>query len=192
MVRRIGLVLVILFGLWAGLIVWLRAIGQVLPPSPTYLESGFCDQPCWQGLRPGVDNINQFLFRVRETTPYTGHTTDTGDGVARMFQLSTFGALTLADVIHEFGLPERVGCLGLDHTTLYPGQPLATSAYLYFGHGFIEVNAVRGDRVLRLSPDMQVRWVRYYAPGDEPVYPIGETTGWHGFASAGHYLECHP
>jgi hypothetical protein len=172
-------------------VVWLRAMGHMLPPPPTYLETGECEQPCWHGLRPGVDTINQFLFRVREASPYSGYTRDEGDGVARMFELSTFGALTLADVIREFGPPERVGCLGLDHTTLYPARSLVMSADVYYGNGFVEVRLMRPDEVLRLSPDMQVRAIRYYAPGEEPVYPIGESTGWRGFASTRVYLACH-
>lgn len=189
MIGRMAAVMGVLFAVCAGLAFGVHALGQEVAPSPTYLDTGFCDLPCWQGLRPGVDNINQFLWYAREHTPYSMHTSDLGDGVATMVELSTFGAITLADVLREFGPPERVDCLDLTHTTLYPGQSLVATARVYFAEGLIVVDAVRPDREMRLSPDMQVRTIRYYAPG-EPLYAIGATTVWRGFAGENRYPAC--
>ena len=183
--------IMIVFALCAGLVAGIRAIGQAIPPTPTYLQTGPCEQPCWQGLRPGRDTVDHFLYQVKQSTPYNGRTTDYGDGVAQMFELSTFGAITLADVIREFGTPERVGCLGPDHSSLYPGQQIVMAVQLYYAKGLVVVDAVRPDVYPRLTPDMRVRAVVYYAPG-EPAYPIGATTRWHGFASTRtYYLNCH-
>jgi hypothetical protein len=175
----------------AALIAGARGAGQSVALPPTYLEAGACAQPCWQGIKPGISRIEEFMERARTAGPYSGRTTDYGDGIAAMFELSTYGALTLGDVLRELGSPERVGCLGLDHSTLVPAQSLVMSVNLYFAEGLIVVNAVRSDLLPQLSPGMQVRTIRYYAPG-EPVYGIGETTGWHGFATSRRYRVCHP
>jgi hypothetical protein len=181
-----------LFVLAAGVVAGVRAVGQTAPLTPTYLQTGACEQPCWQGMRPGLDYIDHVMDQVGRGSPYSARTTDYGDGIAQSFELSTYGALTLADVIHEFGTPERVGCLGTDHSSLYPGQQWVMSAQLYFARGLVVVDVVRPDSYPRLTPDMRVRAVQYFAPGD-PLYPIGQTTGWHGFASTHvHYLDCHP
>lgn len=184
--------IMIVFVLVAGLVAGVRAIGQAIPSTPTYLQTGPCDQPCWQGLRPGRDYVDHFLYQVKKSSPYSGRTTDYGDGVAQMFELTTYGAITLADVIREFGTPERVGCLGPDHSSLYPGRRMVMAVQLYYAKGLVVVDAVRPDDYARLSPDMRVRAVLYYAPG-EPTYPIGASTVWHGFASTRtYYLNCHP
>jgi hypothetical protein len=175
----------------AGAIAAARTAGRQTPPSPTFLDTGHCDLPCWQGLQPGLDSTNQFLFRVRQTGPYSGRTTDYGDGIAARFELLTFGAISLADVIREYGSPERVGCLGTDHSALYPGRTLVTSVEVYFAGGLVVVNAVRPDDAPRLTPDMDIRAIDYYGPG-EPAYEVGATTDWHGFASTRRYQLCHP
>ncbi len=192
MMRYVIAGLAALLALCTGLVVGARALGQGTVPTPTYLEPGTCNQPCWHGLIPGVDRAERFLQRVSADSPYAGHATSYDErSPATQFELSTYGAITLADVLRLFGLPERVGCLGLDHSALFPGHGLVTTAQLYFADGLVMVEAVRPDDVARLSPGMRVRVVRYFAPG-EPTYPIGETTGWHGFASTGTYLDCHP
>lgn len=168
-----------------------RRVGRGMV-TPTYLQTGpDCAQPCWYGLRPGENNIHQFLYHAREFTPFSARTSDTGDGVATMFELSVFGALRLGDVVRVLGPPEQVGCLGLDHTALFPGTALVMSARLYWGGGLVVVTALRSDSLAHLSPDMYVRTIRYYAPG-ESLAPIGTTTGWHGFAAAVPYRLCHP
>lgn len=182
--------LVVLLAASAGLVAAARAAGQASPPTPTYLEPGDCDQPCWHGLRPGADRAERFLTFVREYSPYSGHATSYDDrSPATQFELSTFGAITLADVLRVLGVPDRVGCLGPDHSSLFPGQSMVTTARLYFADGLVMVDVARPDQEPRLTPGMRVREVRYYAPG-EPAYPIGETTGWHGFASTEVYLDC--
>ncbi|HVO70046.1 MAG TPA: hypothetical protein VMT24_08375 [Aggregatilineaceae bacterium] len=182
---------VVLFAVCLGAVTGARAAGRLIPETATYLDSGPCEQPCWHGLRPGRDYVDHFLYQVRAASPYTSHTSDAGDGIVTMFELSTYGAITVADVLREFGSPERVGCLGLEHTTLYPGHTLAMAVQLYFAQGLVVVDALRPDESPRLTPDMRVRSIRYYAPG-EPAYPIGMTTPWHGFTSTrAFYLSCH-
>ncbi|MBN1202163.1 MAG: hypothetical protein JXJ20_09935 [Anaerolineae bacterium] len=178
----------VLFLACTGLVVGGRAIGRSISPSPALLEPGDCEQPCWQGIQPGVSTREEFAQQVREVDLYSGRATDYGDSIAVMFELSTRGWLTLADVIREFGTPERVDCLAWGHSTA--AQSPATSVRLYFAGGLIEVSAMRADDALRLSPDMRVRSIRYYAPG-EPTYPVGKTSKWRGFGSVRVYPACH-
>jgi hypothetical protein len=180
----------LVFAAALGLVAGARAAGQQQTPSPAYLDTGDCEQPCWFNVRPGISRVSQFLTELRTRAPYTGHATDQGDEVITMFEISTFGAITLADVLREFGPPERVGCLGLGHTTLYANHSMVTTTEVYYAGGLVQVNLVHPDQRLHLSPDMQVRTIRYYAPGD-PAYPIGTTRSWQGFASAGVYGACH-
>ncbi|MBN1679797.1 MAG: hypothetical protein JW966_05865 [Anaerolineae bacterium] len=188
---RVLVLITIVCAMSAGLVAGARAIGQTTTPPPTFLETGGCEQPCWQGIKPGKARREQFFYALDDYSPYGGHVSDQGDEIITMMELSIYGALTVADVMREFGPPERVGCIGLDRTTLYPGGDWVTSVQLYFAGGLIAVNALRPGDVLRLTPDMRVRSIRYYAPGD-PAYPIGQTTGWFGFASSpAPYLACH-
>lgn len=168
-----------------------RWLGRSGTPTPTFLETGACEQPCWQGLKPGVDTVDHFLYRVRSSSPFTGRTQDRGDAVVEMFELSVYGALTLADIVRAFGPPDRVSCLGLSHSALNSGQPVVTSAEVYYADGLVVVSLVRPDQDPRLSPDMRVRTIRYYAPGD-PAYEIGTTTGWRGMGSSAVYRVCQP
>jgi hypothetical protein len=189
MMRLLALIVVIL-AVCVGLVTVARAAGRTAPISPTYLEPGPCEQPCWQGVEPGVHTREEITERIRTASPYSGRTTDRGDGVVTMFELYTYGALTLADIVRTLGPPDRVGCLGLEHTALYPDRTVAVAVRVYYAEGLIMVDAVRPDLRPHLTPDMQIRSIRYYAPG-EPTYPIGETTGWFGFGSHVRYLVCH-
>jgi hypothetical protein len=160
-------------------------IGQTVEVKPTYLDTGGCDQPCWQGLRPGISRIDEFLQRVDERSPYSGRGTDMG-GPLLIMELSTYGVLTLADVVHEFGAPEQVSCLSWESIG---ATQAGTVVKFYYAGGLVEVDAVRADTKGRVSPDMLVRSIRYAAPG-EPLYEIGTTSGWRGFAWFSPYPLC--
>lgn len=188
---RLGAPTLLLFAILTGCVAAARDIGHDLH-TPTYLEPGpDCAQPCWQGLQPGVHNVNQFFFYAREFSPYSIRTEDIGDGVATLVEVATFGALTLGDTVRTLGPPQRVGCLETDHTALFAGQNRATAVDLYWGDGLVVVRALSPGPAARLAPDMLVRSVRYYAPG-EPLYEIGTTTGWHGFTTVPPYRHCNP
>lgn len=186
---KLGLGVSGLLLLWVSAIGTARALGGLLPVSPTYLGSGDCPLPCWQGLMPGEDNINQFMHTVENNSPFRGRTRDRGDNVAIMFELYPFGAISLGDLVRELGPPQRVGCLGLGHSALYPGQRGVMEATVYYADGLVVVNAVLAGDARRLSPQMAVRSVQYHAPG-EPLYAIGSTRDWQGFAAAPHYAIC--
>jgi hypothetical protein len=189
--RLLGFI-VLLVMISVALVAGARQIGRSDPLPPTYLESGACEQPCWHGLRPGIDYIDHFLNTAEQASPYSARTSDYGDGITKMFELSTYGAFTLGDTLRQFGAPDRVGCFGADHSSLFPGQPMVMAVQVYFAGGLVVADVVSPEMFPQLSPTMRVRAVRYYAPG-EPTYPIGETTAWHGFASTRrHYLNCHP
>ena len=167
-----------------------RALGQTETPPPTYLEPGdTCTQPCWLGLQPGQITLDAFLQASREASPYAGHASDYGNGIATSFELSTDGAITLGSAFGVLGTPDRISCFYLDRANQAPSGGLVLAVQVYFAGGWIVVDAVRSDQTPVLDPDMRVRRVTYYQPG-EPVYPIGETTPWHGFAAAPRYSFC--
>jgi hypothetical protein len=187
---RLLILTAIVFAVISGLAVVVRELGHQTLPTPTYLDSVYCaEQPCWQGLQPGVSTHEQVVAQIRDYTPYTGRAVDYGDDIVMMIELDTAGLITLGDVIRVYGLPEQVGCLGLDATTMFSGRQLAMAAQLYFMDGLIEVDVVRNDDIPRLTPDMKIRRVRYYAAG-ERAYEIGQTTSWHGFTTTRVYKDC--
>ncbi len=181
-----------IFILCTALIAAARSSGSLIPPPPTFLDSGACALPCWESLLPGAASAEAFAQRLAQT-PFTGHTTQRADGVAAAFELVPFGAIALADVLRIYGPPERVGCFGVTHSSLFPGQRFVITATVYFADGLVAVEVQRGDENAALSPSMRVRSVQFVAPG-EPLYPIGMSTAWRGFTSAGagRYLMCHP
>lgn len=189
-IRRTLIAVLALWTLAAVLIAGMRALGQTEPLPVTFLDTGpDCEQPCWQGIQPGISTRDAFLQASREIGPYGGIATDYGDGIAASFELSTHGAITLADLIEAFGTPARVGCIHLARTTLVPGPGLVTSTRLYFADGWIVAEALGNGLTYALSPGMRIRHVTYYAPG-EPIHPLGETSPWRGFATAPVYPRC--
>lgn len=182
--------LILLFGLLTALTAGARALALRTATTPAYLTTGeTCAQPCWQGIQPGVSTRDAFMRRVQEINLFGGRSSDYGTEIISMFELSTYGVITLADVLLELGPPERVGCLALDHSAMTPGVRAVTAVSLYYAGGVVEVNAVRGDTKSILTPDMQIRTIRYFAPG-EPAYEIGMTTEWQGFTGTSHYRAC--
>jgi len=173
----------------ALLVIGARWVGQSSTPPPTFLEPGACEQPCWQGLKPGVDTVDHFLYKVRASGPYTGRTVDVGDSIVTMFELSVYGLRTLADIVREWGPPERVSCLWLAPFMSGAAGTVVTAAEVYYGGGLVVVSLARSDQTPRLAPDMRVRTIRYYAPG-ELAYEIGTTTDWRGMGSSAVYPVC--
>ena len=183
MPRYATFVLVIFIALAAG-IGTARLAGHVTGRVPPLLAPGHCEQPCWHGLRPGEVTRDTFAAAIERAAPLSGRATGSDREVITRFEIITYGAIRLGDALRTLGRPERVGCIGYHHSTLFAGQPIVLAADLYFAGGLVAVNVVRPDDVPRLSPDMLVRRVTYYAPG-EPAYAVGSTMPWRGFAAAG-------
>ena len=139
------------------------------------------EQPCWQGLKPGVDTVDHFLYKVRASGPYTGRTADLGDSIVTMFELSVYGLRNLADIVREWGPPDRVSCLWLAPSMNSATGTVVTAAEVYYGGGLVVVSLVRADQTLRLAPDMRVRTIRYYGPASPR---IRTTTDWRGMGPA--------
>jgi hypothetical protein len=173
-------------GLWAvclGLIVGARAVGRSRPTPDTYLDSGNCAQPCWQGIRPGEIAPLDLRARVGKTGSYAVvELTDYGDRIARNFGLRALTPITLGDVVRAFGVPDRVACLRPRP------QSAITGASIYFAEGLVVVEAANPASA-RLSPDMRVESIFYYSPG-LPAYRIGSTAAWGGFAGPPVYRVC--
>jgi hypothetical protein len=184
LIRAFVLILTV-FALCTGLIAGVRAIGQRHTPTPVDLATGDCAQPCWHGIRPGASGEDAFYRALAASNLYTGDARSR-DGVVRSFDLYALGPVQLADALHVFGQPARVSCLGWTHSTRYPGRQVVLQAHVYFAAGLVRVEVIRPDVTLRLTPDMQVRQISYFAPG-EPVYPVGSPV-WRGFRS---YPACY-
>jgi hypothetical protein len=180
-----------LFAACAGLIGAARAVSRLSPPAPVYLDTGPCDQPCWQGVQPGVTTLAELnspaTAAVIRRTPYLISRAATyGGETVLSFELNTRGTLTLGDMIRVWGPPEQVAYLGLDYSRMGTLTKPVLSVQLYFFGGLVVVQAFSRGEARRLSPDMRVYAITYYAPG-EPAFPIGKTTGWHGLASVSRY-----
>lgn len=183
--RRIGIGIGVVVAVLAGLIAGAREIGQRAPLPLTYLEPGPCDLPCWQGIRPGVDTAAQLEAQVAHVPFIVWHNQNNLANVVTRFSARMGGKITLAEAVRALGPPERVGCPRVVYPSLRT-RPAVTWVDLYFAGGLIAVHVQASDGRLRVAPGMRVNNVEYYAPGD-PVYEIGQTSVWQGFASAQRY-----
>jgi hypothetical protein len=170
----------------AALIASARGIGHWQEQPPLYLETGDCAQPCWQGFRPGPGlQENALLTRIMEVPYSVGRISEYRGGYISMFEIYPSGNLTLADILHAWGPPERVGCIQLSG-----GKLTRTLGSLYYFDGLVAAQLASPEHDLRLSPGMAVSVLQYYQPGD-PVYAIGETSDWRGLAGVPMYPTCY-
>lgn len=187
MMLRLGIVIGILLVGCAALIAGVRLLAQSIPPPPAHIETGSCSQPCWLGFKPGNFTVDQLKSLGRDDGPYEiSHVTTHGGETVMDFEVQTAGRIALADVLREFGLPERVGCLELDYPRLPSGSAPVLTAQLFYFDGLVAVYAIGDSGDLRLNPGMNVINITYYRPG-EPAYPVGANTGWYGLASMHRY-----
>jgi hypothetical protein len=193
MIQRIGTYIGLLLAASTLLINGARAVPRVSQSPPLYLDTGPCEQPCWQGIQPGITTVAAFespatTAIVRQTPYRINRATDYGGTRIMSFELSTLGKLTLGDVMRTWGPPERIGYLGLDYSRRGPAnEPVITAEFYYFD-GLVVVQVYGPEAAPRLSPAMLVDTITYYAPG-EPAYPLGKTTTWHGLASVSRYRD---
>jgi hypothetical protein len=169
------------------LIAGARAIGQTQDPPPTNLATGDCDQPCWQGLQPGVHLRGERVLERVQSSPFNLVQSVGYSGYVAMFEIRTNDDLILADVLHEFGAPERVACLQ-PYRFRWQGVG-GTHTQLYYGGGAVVVTVEHPEIALHLSPDMTVWSIQYFRPGDSH-YPPGEPTDWRGLTGIPVYSMC--
>lgn len=187
----VGIMFGLVFVTCASLLTGARVVSRLAPARPVYLETGSCSQPCWQGIRPGETTLDELnspaTIAVIRRTPYliSRAVTYGGDRVMN-FELSTRGKITLGDLMCAWGPPDQVAYLGLDYSRRGASKTPVLSSQLYFFGGLVVVQVFSTEDARRLSPDMHIETITYYAPG-EPVFPIGKTTGWHGLASVSRY-----
>jgi hypothetical protein len=191
--RRIWTLIGLLLAAFVLLINGARAVRRMIPPPPLYLDTGPCNQPCWQGIQPGITTVaaleSSATTAIIRQTPYRiNRAADYGGARIMNFDLSTSGKLTLGDVMRTWGPPDRIGYLGLDYSRMDSANRPAVSAEFFYFDGLIVVQAFGSGEAARLSPAMRVDTITYYAPG-EPAYPLGKTTTWHGLASVSRYRE---
>jgi hypothetical protein len=173
-----------------------RAVARRTPPPPVHLETGDCQQPCWQGIQPGTSSRYEVERQTYNwfgdpaaffNSPYNATVGGLGDYL-ELFALHTFGSgLTAGEVLRSFGSPEEVGCiLDIPRGALPTSKGQSARAVnVYFAHRQVEVSLVLADTASRLTPDAQVYAVCYYA---RPL--VTQTTPWRGFASLNIYPGC--
>ncbi len=159
-----------------------RGIGSLYSDTDTYLAPGNCSQPCWHGIRPGTPIIGPIETQWTRTAQYSARFILGADNsTIREIQLITHGNLHLGDVVQAWGAPSHVQLHYVAATS--QNKLVLVGALLYFGDGLIEVDAIREDNVWRLSPNMIVRQIRYFAPNAlGAIIPLN-TPPWQGFRS---------
>jgi hypothetical protein len=121
------------------------------------------------------------------SSPYSATVAGLGDYL-ELFTLHTFGSgLTAGEVVRAFGPPDEVSCVNDIAAGTLPGgkTQAAKGANLYFADRQVEVTLVLSDTAGRLTPDMQVYAVCYYA---RPL--VAQTVPWRGFASLSAFPHC--
>lgn len=167
-----------LFSVWG-----MRQIGTSQNYAETYLDPEGCSLPCWRGIQPGSDNTLEFKQEIKQTNRYEGSLRYSADEVTiSVIRLDTWGDITVGDVFLAFGEPSHV-LLRNTASTGFSGvqRQQFVGAWLYYGDGLVRVEAIREDNIWRLSPDMTVLRIQYFAPSSEGgIIPIGAPE-WHGF-----------
>lgn len=187
---------------WIGVVVlWVmlavltsatRLVSHSLPNPGLLLTTSDCPQPCWQGIRPGFSTRAEFvarqqenLYRYQTSATYQSYPDDPTE-IVRDITLTMRGDVSVGDVLVAFGSPSHVRMnwvAGMPIDGRQGGRQTYVGATFYFADGLVMVEVVRLDCRWRLSPDMLVRRVRYYAPSPAGgVIPIG-TPLWRGFVA---------
>jgi hypothetical protein len=139
------------------------------------------------GFQPGSFTADQVKSLGHDDEPHEiSRVASRGGDTVMEFEIETAGRIALADVLREFGLPERVECPGLGYSQRRPGSSPVLTTRLYYFDGLVVVYVVGAAGDQRLTPGMNVINITYYGPG-EPAYPVGATTGWYGLASIDRY-----
>jgi hypothetical protein len=173
-----------------------RAVSRLTSTPSVLLEAGDCQQPCWQGVQPGASSrytVERQTYKWFDnpaaffSSPYMASVGGQGDYL-EMFALHTFGSgLTAGEVLRVFGQPDEIGCIHNVPSGKLLGSmgQSAKGANLYFADRQVEVSVVLPDTGRRLTPDVQVYAVCYYA---RPL--VARTVPWRGFASLSAYPRC--
>lgn len=198
LVRIVMLALLVMFSI---LIAGARAFGRRVSLPPTHLESGDCAQPpCWQGIKPGVSDrweVERLTYRWLTDhsaffdSPYMG-TVRGVDDYLEVFALFTWGSsLTLADILRDFGTPERISCVCEIPGSKVSGWrgAIALGVELYYFDGQVVVVAILPDGAVHLTPSAAISTVCYYAANAYRT-PLA-TMPWRGLAAVGRYPICH-
>jgi hypothetical protein len=168
-----------------------RWLGHRLDSRDPHLDTGDCEQPCWNEIKPGASDryeVERRAFRwITDrseffNSPYFASAEGTGDYL-EVFQLTTLGtSLRLADALLFFGMPDTVRCV------CKCPSPLEIVFLLHFSQTQVEVELKVSTPLDRLTPDSEIAFVRYFAPDAAPANGLDEP--WRGFASLGVYATC--
>lgn len=101
-------------------------------------------------------------------------------------QLTTYGKLTVADILPVFGEPLRAGCL--EYGLLLPDHKAVKWERLVFADGRIEAFALIQYHEVRLAPDMPVHTLRCYAADED--YSLRNMVLWDGFGTIAGLQDC--
>lgn len=180
---RLLTVNICLIGLYLISILGVQALGAQQHYADTFLDPNDCPLPCWRGIQPGTEYDKEFWLELERLNRYGGFLTYGADDVKiSVIRLDMRGDIKVGDIFLAFGEPSHV-LLRYTAGTGYGGvqRRQLVGAWLYYGNGLVRVEAIREDNVWRLSPDMTVQRIQYFAPNPEgAIIPIGTST-WHGF-----------
>jgi hypothetical protein len=178
------------------------------PIALAMLDTGPCAQPCWQGIQPGKTTLDKVAELLREQSASTKHSIqslysnelcwDTPSVpswrgcVRRQWEVNPGtpiksielepppDTLRLGDAINVLGEPvaSRLCQVSRGRLPAVPGDGII--AHVYFrGNVFVTAYSPGQPNEARLTPDMLVRWLFYYAAA-EPLYDDG-VPRWRGF-----------
>ena len=217
--RRLSIYTTAIIGSLALLLVTVRVVGGLMPtPTVTTIAAGQCDQPCWNGIRPGETTIaqaselfsanpmlsanpgsaqfdNERCWDMAATSPLSAWRACTvywyaSDNKISLLRLTPpQGKFQLGDVLALFGDPlASTLCWWDARLPNMPSQFLR--ARLYFKNN-IEVWAysLRQPTSFLFDPGMVVYTVNYhYTQADLPFLP--DAPLWHGFKRYARQVGC--
>jgi hypothetical protein len=176
---------------------------------PGFLASGNCQQPCWQGVRPGETEpdvaltllwennliapegiwpgyMSRFCWASSDAFPWEGCLNQKGLA-SRRFPIETIDlrphGLMFGDVIGVFGTPlAAFTCQVVAGSVSSLTARAMTADYFYFPNNIIvRAYAVR-NQPLAATPNLLVYRITYYPEG-QTTWKAYSFPGWHGFSS---------
>lgn len=154
------------------------------PASPTLTElklTTHCQQPCWQGIQPGI-TITEDKTQLPESTYFSVNYYTSESGLVRDISLYGLQSIRLGDLLLIWGPPSHI----VPYRTLLPHSNLDT-AELYFGTGYeiyfhdslvvVSTVAAKGP----ITPDHRIQAIHYYQPSEYGPPRRLNSPAWRGF-----------
>ena len=182
-------------------IIFARNFGQRILPPPNYLHAEGCPLPCWNQLRPGVQNTNIFWFVLQDVRDeggwmYSGSPSSIDGTTMSEFrlQIAPSPQIRLGDVLFVYGIPDsaqanRAATLAGNSGIQGGRQPIGEIALFWDDYNIkVIARAVQPGFFPIITPDMWVREIRMRDPEGELLsIDAGSNAPWRGFGNASFY-----